>query len=505
MLCLMMLLTYAQGAWAHTISGDFNDWIETDNISEGGNYEISLAANTTYEFRFCSYGQHYGYNGEITSTLSECVQFMYGDNKGKLITGPAGTYIFTHCDGQRIKVTYPEEPSEDEFKINLYVGDWHLLPATLNSEGTAYECTYTASNCNDGKIQYYKNGKYYGQSGKMTRDNCTDWNFPTEDAQTSIDLDISGEYKFSISKSNEHVSVTYPDPSLSLVGGFNEWDFSSGLMTKNNRTYTKEVLLDRDNTYEFLIGISGWGIKYGKNGEDAGKTITRTSNSMVLASKEGNAKIQADETGTYTFTFNIDSKNLEVSYPASCTPPTITSHPSTDPKTYTQGETATALSVTASGTAPLSYQWQKSTDGSNYSDISGATSSSYTPETTVAGTTYYKCKVTGQCGEPATSNASGAIKVTAGSDITVTPASPKAYEVITLSTRSGGDMVWSKTAGSDDAYFVNADGTTTSDSTTAESIKFKAPADSYTITATPAAGESVEITFTVGADSDNCN
>jgi hypothetical protein len=57
--------------------------------------------------------------------------------------------------------------------------------------------------------------------------------------------------------------------------------------------------------------------------------------------------------------------------------PTITAQPAN--QTVTVGQTAT-FSVTATGTAPLSYQWQK-----NNGDISGATAASYTTPATVSG------------------------------------------------------------------------------------------------------------------------
>ena len=58
-------------------------------------------------------------------------------------------------------------------------------------------------------------------------------------------------------------------------------------------------------------------------------------------------------------------------------PPTITTQPAS--QTVTAGQAAT-FSVTASGTAPLGYQWQK-----NGAPISGATGASYTtPATTSA-------------------------------------------------------------------------------------------------------------------------
>ena len=56
------------------------------------------------------------------------------------------------------------------------------------------------------------------------------------------------------------------------------------------------------------------------------------------------------------------------------------------------GETK-SVSVTASGNS-LAYQWYSSSDGENFTAISGATSNSYTYPTSVYGTNYYKCEIT---------------------------------------------------------------------------------------------------------------
>ncbi len=81
--------------------------------------------------------------------------------------------------------------------------------------------------------------------------------------------------------------------------------------------------------------------------------------------------------------------------------PAIISNPSN--ATVCLGSAQT-FSITASGTG-ISYQWQVSTDGINYSDIGGATSSSYTiPSVTVAmNNNRYRCVVTGICSPQATS------------------------------------------------------------------------------------------------------
>ncbi|MDR3111241.1 MAG: fibronectin type III domain-containing protein [Planctomycetaceae bacterium] len=65
--------------------------------------------------------------------------------------------------------------------------------------------------------------------------------------------------------------------------------------------------------------------------------------------------------------------------------------------TYTYGDTATTLSVTATrpgNLGTLLYQWQSSADGKNWSNIGGATGNDCQPSLASVGTMYYRCVVT---------------------------------------------------------------------------------------------------------------
>ena len=73
--------------------------------------------------------------------------------------------------------------------------------------------------------------------------------------------------------------------------------------------------------------------------------------------------------------------------------PVITKDLSTDPVYYELDAKASALTITASGSGTLSYQWQSGTDGKTFLNISGATTASLTPAVNKAGTTYYRCVV----------------------------------------------------------------------------------------------------------------
>jgi hypothetical protein len=112
--------------------------------------------------------------------------------------------------------------------------------------------------------------------------------------------------------------------------------------------------------------------------------------------------------------------NLTVqSPPAITTPPTST--------TVTAGQTAN-FSVTAAGTSPLSYQWQK-----NGANISGATSSSYT--TPVAKTSDNGASFVVNVTNPAGNISSGAAILTVNAD--TTPPSVSITSPITGSTVGG--------------------------------------------------------------------
>jgi glucose/arabinose dehydrogenase len=78
-----------------------------------------------------------------------------------------------------------------------------------------------------------------------------------------------------------------------------------------------------------------------------------------------------------------------------------------DPVNVTVGipNQSATFSVSASGAAPLSYQWQKAIPPGGFNDISGATQSTYTINNVVLGDTgsQYRCKVTNGSGS-ATSN-----------------------------------------------------------------------------------------------------
>ena len=83
---------------------------------------------------------------------------------------------------------------------------------------------------------------------------------------------------------------------------------------------------------------------------------------------------------------------------------------------YATGDSAKPLKAEASASdgGTLTYQWQSSKDGKNFTDIKDATRAEYTPQTGEAGTVYYRVLVTNTAG--------GSVSTATGETITVTVA-----------------------------------------------------------------------------------
>jgi|GEM_PF-1206061 len=102
-------------------------------------------------------------------------------------------------------------------------------------------------------------------------------------------------------------------------------------------------------------------------------------------------------------------------------PPTTITSQSTTGQTTCINNPFTAITITATGAGSLSYQWYSNSvattaGGTSLGTINGAQTNSYTPQSNTAGTLYYYCEVTDNCGT-VKSNPSGAFIVNQGLNI----------------------------------------------------------------------------------------
>ena len=111
-------------------------------------------------------------------------------------------------------------------------------------------------------------------------------------------------------------SVWAANSDYYLRGGFNDWNTNNRFDANGKCT----ISLPANTTYEFKIAKSDWTKEFTYTTE----IITATSDSLSLSTTGSNAKITTKAAGSYVFTFSETGITLSVTYPASCTTPTIT-------------------------------------------------------------------------------------------------------------------------------------------------------------------------------------
>lgn len=142
-------------------------------------------------------------------------------------------------------------------------------------------------------------------------------------------------------------------------------------------------------------------VTYAWQSKDSGGSWTYNGNTTATltppTSSIGEVYYRCVVTNTlngYTKTAISDTAVITV-VPAEAPTPSFTSAYNMSNANYYRGDSASALNASATASmGTITYQWQSSSDGSSFSNISGATSSTYTPPTTQAGTKYYRCVVT---------------------------------------------------------------------------------------------------------------
>ena len=197
-----------------------------------------------------------------------------------------------------------------------------------------------------------------------------------------------------------------------------------------------------------------------------------TCNGWYTASSGGTKVGNAG--ASYTPTGNI---TLYAQWTANVVAPTFTTQPAS--KSVYRGA-STSLSVVATTTqGTITYQWQSSSNNSSWSNISGATSASYTAPTSTVGTVYYRCVATatkdGVSKSTNSNSASVAVSATPTPSITSQPSSK--------SVSIGGTASLSVTASAASGslsyqWYSSANGSTWSSISGATSSSYSAPTSS---------------------------
>jgi hypothetical protein len=192
----------------------------------------------------------------------------------------------------------------------------------------------------------------------------------------------------------------------------------------SNTGHDVEVSLGQHISPYTNYGLSGWKFDLTNSWQTFSVTFTTTGFSTPVT--DGRLFFWLAPFDAAGDRFYFDNVQLARISGTNSTAPVITTQPTS--QTVAVGQSAT-FSVAATGTAPLSYQWQK-----NSTDISGATNTSYTiaSATTADSGALFRCRV---------SNAAGSV-MSAQALLAVTASHQTSANVLTNGTFEGGTTGW---------------------------------------------------------------
>lgn len=335
------------GSWSTVqwyIAGDFTNWNNNKKLMP---CDITLTIGE-HELKVVSqYDDWFSQNSTMTRANSSRWDMQKSiNNNCKLTADIAGSYNFSF-DGTKLSVTYPEECFLTG-SFNNWDNTHSILSGSVTIQLRAGTHTF--------KIHRYDNNKadyWCGNSGTMTRENCSGWTMYSDESQDcKIEADFDGEYTFTYNRSTGLLSVTYPaaytitygtHSGVGTIGAkvngtainsgtlhlsntqiqftatpgtehtFTKWVNESGAQLSTNNPYTHT--LTADQTVKAVFTINKYALTFGAR---EGGSVIATANSTTLSSP---AKLDYNTTVTLKATANpgyefinwIDEKGTELS------------------------------------------------------------------------------------------------------------------------------------------------------------------------------------------------
>jgi PKD repeat protein len=246
------------------------------------------------------------------------------------------------------------------------------------------------------------------------------------------------EYRVQSADATGNVATSSPDGTFTTVSPPNQPPIAAFTTSPTSGDAPLTVDFDGSASTDPDGTVESWSWDFGDGSTGVGSTTTHVYTSEGIF------------TATLTVVDNdgaTDSTTTTIAVSTPALPPTLTSQPT--PQTVTEGQTAT-FTVAASGSPPLSYQWQK-----NGADIAGANGPTYTtpPAALSDNGSAFRCAV---------SNGAGSV-ISAPAALTVLDATPPVISQVEASgiTETGATITWNTDEPSDSQVFYREQGATT--------------------------------------------
>lgn len=378
-------------------------YVGNENVTRGGYWTTdsdgNVTASTAGETPTDNY-IHYDAENNVLTLHNATIRMSVSIDTNTLLAGAAIGVLNQYGDGNaELTITLEGTNTIADVSSGIYV---------LASSASTGSSNLTIQG--DGSLNASAS-----QTGILVQSNSNNAALCVENAEVTASAD--GAFKNGVlvqAKDGSDVSLTVNGGSLTASVNANIW-FQFGSGTSGSGTPT--VTVSNNAIVRANGGIannSSTSIQYGTGNEENGGIVWNGTGGTVY----GDVTLQEDITISEGESLTLDGgaslnagnhnvivdggmldENLANSLGNSVKyAPTITTQPTS--QTVTEGGTAT-FTVVTSGTEPLSYQWQQSTDsGQSWTDIGGATDATYTTgATTTSMNGYqYRCVVSNSAG-----------------------------------------------------------------------------------------------------------
>lgn len=281
--------------------GDDNIWykVSTDKVSAGTQIKYIVRVDGKQSADPTSYFT-------IPSTGIVCIDW----------NGNSGSAVSSIVDGSG--KTFTEMlPNKIRYRVRGSTGAYVIQDVTFDGDtkiNLAANKDYEFQISNEKGIWYGLNG-----SASMVVGGANDWYLYANQDDCYLLTLKGGEYTFKVKKVDDNISVTVVYPGVNLE------DYKDKLMYRVDGTSdpanivpinysgngTAKVQLEKGKTYKFKISNNG-PVWFGSD-----ETIKRITPTLANLETDKTARIEADQTGEYTFTvsWNEGKPSVTVTYP----------------------------------------------------------------------------------------------------------------------------------------------------------------------------------------------
>ena len=385
---------YTQTGWSTASNGS------TKNYNLSATYSTNSGATLYPYWTINTYTVTYNANGGNASSVPSSQTKTYGQNLTLSSTKPTRS-----------------NASAGSYTVTYNANGGSVSPASASAARTTSYTFSTWNTASGGGGTSYAAGATYTTNAAVTL--YAQWSSSTSTASLSLPTvsragyNFDGWYTAASGGSLVWKTGSYtPSADITLYA---HWTAAVGTPTFTTQPTSQNVYRGASASLTVAATVSVGTITYQWQYSSNNSTWTDisgyTSTSLPLTtSSVGTSYRRCIATATKDGVSKTSTSNTASVAVAATPTPSINTQPAAK-SVYVGGTASLSIAATvASGT--LSYQWQSSNDNSTWSNISGATSTSYSAPTSAAGTKYYRCIVTNTLYGYTTTATSSSVSVT---------------------------------------------------------------------------------------------